>query len=419
MKFYQCMVETTLLYYYNNILLRAGQLIRATDDKLIQFLDSHRYIREINDDKMKRLAPPIHLIQQPEDPMRMRKEDIINELRSYGIFVDPYTFSEQLSMQLKIARKKLNRNFLTILNEKGMPIYVDQATIPIPALSLEEDALTEPDDPKGEFFVVSSSENESNFVEKTVGEKQSETAMSVDPIEDEDAKANEGKVNFEEWVDNTEERKQVDTEKELIEMQFEEKEPEVDTIEKEEEVRDYGLEDSDIKEENFRYLVDTKQDKPMLLDEISEDDIGRFRDVKWTKINIDVLTTFLRNKGIVVEYKSNEQGKRWKVVDEAKKYLETSNEKDKDAVSINLLQKRHDEITKMEPNYRKSTGITLKRKATELTKYGLDVWYNKDQDMRKFCQKIYTIAKLGLQMPETEEEVDKLLLEHKKDDLVK
>ena len=56
------------------------------------------------------------MIRDPQDPYRMRKEDVIAELRSYGIAVDPYTFANNLSMQLRLARKMTKRNFITVLN---------------------------------------------------------------------------------------------------------------------------------------------------------------------------------------------------------------------------------------------------------------------------------------------------------------
>jgi short-subunit dehydrogenase involved in D-alanine esterification of teichoic acids len=56
-----------------------------------------------------------------------RKEDVLNELRAYGIAADPCSFSDKLSMQLQIARKVKNRHFLTVLNDRGIPIFIDEA----------------------------------------------------------------------------------------------------------------------------------------------------------------------------------------------------------------------------------------------------------------------------------------------------
>jgi hypothetical protein len=243
----------------------------------------------------------------------------------------------------------------------------------------------------------------------------------MDRIEDKDVELNKGKEEFEDWVVNKYEGQDVSKEKEIKEFLFTEQEPQVEEHVVEERKRDVGIKDEDIIPKNFEHLTDTstKLNKAFILGEVTEEEKKAFREVKWSKVNIDVLENFLRKQDIRVKYDENDPKKRWEVVEVARTFLENSEEKERIAVEINMLQKRHDEITKMEPHFRKSSDKTLKRKATELTKYGLDVWYNKDTNIRKFCQKLYAIAKLGLDVPDTEEEVDELLREHRRTALLK
>jgi hypothetical protein len=430
MKVFQCMVSLEMHYYYERYRVKQGQLIRADDQQLIGFFNGHGNIREIFDEKLIRLAPPLHLIRQPEDPFRMRKEDIIFELRSYGIAVDPYNFSDRLSSQLTLARKMLKRNFITIMNERGVPVYIDSTELPVPALDRQDNELVEPEEPKGEFFQLVEEEEltpptppkQEEREELQVDEEETkEFVMSMDEVVDPDVEKNKGKVDFEDWVVNKYEGQDVSKEKEIEKLLFKEQEPKIEERVVEQRERQVGITNEEIVPENFKHLTDTstKLNKAFILNKVAEEDKEALREVKWSKVNIDVLENYLRKQEIKVTYDENDPKKRWEIVNVTRTFLENSKEKDKIAVEINMLQKRHEEITKMEPHFRKSSDKTLKRKATELTKYGLDVWYDKDTNIRKFCQKLYVIAKLGLDVPETEEGVDELLREHRRSALLK
>jgi hypothetical protein len=439
MKVFQSMIPMEMHYYYERYRIREGQLIRADEPKLIKFFEDHKNVREIFDEKLKRMAPPLHFIKQPEDPYRMRKEDIIFELRSYGIAVDPYNFSDKLSSQLTLARKMLKRNFITVLNEKNVPIYIDSANLPTPALDKQDDQLPEPEEPNGEFFDIDEVQKPSVIEPKQEKKQQDridvtkeikpfnnkederEIAMLMDEIVNTDIEKNKGKIDFEDWILKQYEGQNISKEKDIKELLFVEQKPKIEEHIVEERIREVGIKNEEIVANNFKYLTDTsiKPNKVFVVNEVTEEEKRTIRKINWAKLNIDVLENYLRKQNIRAEYDENNPAKRWDIVSVFKNFYDNAIEKERIAVEINMLQKRHDEITKIEPHYRKSTDLTLKRKATELTKYGLEVWYNKDTNIRKFCQKLYAIAKLGMDVPDTEEAIDQLLRENKRSSVIK
>jgi hypothetical protein len=416
-KVFQCMIDMSVNVYYDRYNLKAGQLIRAEHPELIKYCESHANIREVTDYHMIKVAPPIQAIKQPEDPYRMRKEDMLAELRSYGIAADPCSFSDKLSMQLKIARKMARRNFITILNEKGFPIYIDSAKIPVPSLNEQDDSLPEPETPDGDFFIKSKEVEDVKKTKKPLTpqeiidkeEKDRKVAMSVSGVVDEEEEKNKGLTQFDQWVEKEYEIVNIDKEKEIKQFLFKDQGLSAEEIERLERLKQKGIKNEDILSQNFIHLVDTRS-KRFMLHEVPEEEKDEMRSIKWAAVNFDVIENILRNHNIYVEYDEFSTLKRWDSIRRVQAIYESLVEKDRFAVELNMLQKRHDEICKHEPQYRKFTDISLKKRATELSRYGLAVWYKKDTDIRKHCSKLYALAKLGLDVPQTEEEINELLL---------
>lgn len=151
---------------------------------------------------------------------------------------------------------------------------------------------------------------------------------------------------------------------------------------------------------------------------VSSEERKKLTVIKWTKINMDIMNAFLRFNNIEVNIPNvNDANKRWGVINQTRMFVEKKSKEEQKNIAIifNMLQKRHDEITKLEPNYRKSSEIFLKRKLTELKSYGLNTWYGGVNDVRAFARKVFTIAKLGYQIPETEKEINDIILDNKKD----
>ena len=123
MPVYQAKKPIVVTWYYDRILLRQGQLVALNNPQLVKVLDSNPSMEEVHDNELIRLAPPLHLIRQPEDPYRMRKDDIMFELRSYGIRVDPYSMAHTLSLQLQTARTMLKIRAISLCIMRSLTLH--------------------------------------------------------------------------------------------------------------------------------------------------------------------------------------------------------------------------------------------------------------------------------------------------------
>lgn len=401
-------------HYYETIKLSEGQLIRVNPDDytLIDFFNNHKHVREITDEKLKNIAPYLQHIIQPQDPYSMRTEDIINELRSYGIFADRYSFSSKLSMQLDIARKMKKRNFLTVI-ENGRPIFLDHTKSILPSLNTTDDELEEPEEPDLEEESYYEIEQEENIV------------AAIDDSTDPDNLRPKGMKDFEDWVQDTHEelenatRLQIEKEKEIQKMLFSEQDYTTPVQELDDRFKQKGIEDEEIEEINYRKYLPVEQSKPFVYEPVTTEEKLHFRDIKWTKINIEVLELIIRNEGL--EYETEVKSPidlRWNKINAVKDKYESVIEKDRFAVMVNMLQKRFKEIADREPDYRSFKHMALKKRVTELSKYGYDVWYNESVGIKKHAMKMYALAKMGLQIPQTQEEVDELLVQEGKSKLI-
>jgi hypothetical protein len=418
MPVYQCTKETKVNFGLERYNVKEGQLFVINDHNSVKFIESHPNFKEVYDESLLRLAPPFHMIKQPGNPFTMRKEDILKELWGYGIKADPYDFADTLSRQLDLARKMLKRNFITILNEKGHPIFIDRAQLPIPAIDKNEESLPEPDEPEDvEYYAPDEKVNEvtpefKRITEikptKAIEEKDIDLVASIDPIIDE--RHIPGKDFSQFMVDELEKQ----TFRAPVEVETKIRE----SLDAPEIIKEKGIEDDFITSGDFRYLVQMEP-RSFTLEPVTPEEAERFRTVKWSKISFDVLERIAELRGIKVEYEESDMKKRWRTVEKLREVYDNEVEKDKMSVEINMLQKRWNDIDKVQPNFRKATEITLKRKITELGKFGISVWYNSDLNIRKFAMKAYAIAKLGLQLPESEEKIDELLRKHKRTSLLK
>lgn len=429
MPVFQCNSDVHLFYSYDRYNFKKGQLMVVNDPKLVDYLDKHINFVEVRDAALLKLAPPLHMIKQPEDPYRMRKEDMITELRSYGIKVDPYSFCEKLTMQLTLARKMLKRNFITVLNAQGFPVYIDSVNLPTPILNEQDEDLPEPEDATGEFYQaekpiqqvakiveVKKEEEEKMRIRQEMDrerEMKRKVAMSIEPVIDENEIDN-GK-HYEQWLAELAERNEYKAPIEIeIPMQKIDMEPKItEEVSKKD---DFNFETI----EQFKYLIET-QDRRFMLNEITEEDKANMAEVKWSKISIDVAENFLRYYGIFVTYEDSDQSKRWDVISSAKDFYDKADEKDKIklAYEVNALTKRYEELTKYEPSYRDNTLFFIKRRITELGKYGVNVSYNNDTNLKQYSKKVYQLAKLGLQAPDTDEEINEKLRAHNRGSIIK
>jgi len=423
---YQAISKTQLYFCYDRYNLEEGQLLAVNQPKLEGFLKSHHGFVEVYDEDLIRMAPPLHLIRDPQDPYRMRKQDVIKELRSYGIAVDPYEFSDSLTMKLQVARKMLKRNFVTVLNEEGVPVYIDTIKIQ-PAINSLDENIPEPEEPKGEFFEIDDEDEALDDIEKhpyraksskknKVSKLPKDRAMEVTTVYDENV-INDGKDYSEFLKDIAEKEYRANIEKEAeVQDMLEPKKAPPTPEELDPELVTMSLED--IKGDNFKHLVDMDKDKKFIMEEPTDEEKEKMYEVKWTKIDIEVCENILRNHGVEIDYTLEGINKRWGIINAVKDLVETQKNEQNFYIEINMLQRRHVEIAKMEPSYRNFTVISIKKRLTELRNHGVDTWYGKNDNVKVLCKKMYALAKLGLQVPDKIEDIDALLKQHDRGNLI-
>jgi hypothetical protein len=401
---------------YSRYKLFEGQLVAIDENnkRLYDYIKNHPNFNEVRDDKLIKLAPPINKVMVPEEPYTMRKEDIVNELRSYGIAVDPYEFSQTLSMRLNVARKMLKRNFITVLNERGIPVFIDRLKLPAPVINKHDETLKEPESLTPEQIKKFQEENDEEddvpvVVPHRKEEKEDDTAESAFVIEksiDPFMQINKGKT-FEQFIqDNLTFNERVDPEIEQITkpIRFENDPPT--------EFDDFEFTNMN----QFLYLIEM-QDRNFMVETEGITAERLDEEIKWSMLNIDIFEAWLRQFGFYPEYDESEVKKRWMMAEKAKEMYDKGIKKKKMRAELNALTLRHEELVKFEPDFRKFKVFSVKRRITELGKYGMKVSYSNEMDafqLKKYGKKVYALCKLGLQAPEHEEDIDKKLLKYKR-----
>jgi transcriptional regulator CtsR len=398
-----------ILNGYNRYELLANQLVKTKDEKLKQFFKTNSNFDVIVDNVLVKLAPDITQIIPIEDPMRMRKEDVINELRRYKISVDIYAFSDALSQQLVMARKLLKRNFVTVLDSRGRPVFIDDANLPVPATEQDEKNLKEPVEPDISKFKKVSTKDEFKMNESS--------AMSVVPS-NETEEINKG-MAYEDFVEQLVLNKNPKVEKKT-------KEIEEFLIKKEEEnaqqivelTREKLVDNATIVPQNFAYLIDY----PIFMKKkfFTEEQKESFKILNLRPINNDVFLVFIRYYKIDVLITDDAQKNRYVMMNAVKEFIEEQSiEKQKCCVELNVLQARYDEICAFEPDYAKTSLSRLKACITTLGKrYNAKTWSPKEYThpgvYRNFTMKMFALVKLGLAIPPDYDGLDKLLMHMKK-----
>jgi len=437
MPVYQTKHKTQLRQGYDTYNLIEGQLIATNEPVLVNFLKTHPSFKEVQDETLIRLAPPLHMIKDALNPYRMRKGDIINELRGYGIAVDPYEFADTLTMRLEVARKMLKRNFVTVLNERGQPIFIDRLKIQ-PVVSSIDENLKEPEEPNGEFFKVETEEPiKLTPITKPKQKKEQpmaeNVAMSIDPIIDEN-EINDGKdyVEFLNEVSDVEfKRALVEKEiviKDLLSGKQKEQDVKIDTLEKTIEKLKYArikqpTRPGKIIVDDFKYLVEMNSSGKFILKEYegAEEFLVKEK-TKWTSIEFNVLDCLLRYHDISMDVFSEERDntRRWAMIETLQRVKDSKEDQKLFTLEVNLLQRRISEITKLEANYRFRRKNPYKKSLRLLARYGINqiVLGSNIDETKRICRKCFELAKMGLQVPPTEEEMTAKLLKYNREKFV-
>jgi hypothetical protein len=417
MPVYQAILKTELNYKYNRHFLQEGQLLLSNEPVLTKFLSSHPNFREVTDENLLRLAPPIHAIKDPQDPYRMRKEDVINELVSYGIKVDVYAFSDALSSQLTMARKMMRRNFVTVLNEKGYPVYIDRLKMPAPVINAADANLSEPPEPQGDYYKVENVKQQEPVEAKPQKEKplpENVVLMGEHIIDQRGTKGKDFSEFVLEKLDNEEADKAKQQQVAKLLFAEQEKRAEIKEWEKEKQIEaagddvNYFIKNKDINKQRFMYLLSYKTGQFMRKD-VTQEQLKTIREVAIRSCSLDAAECLLRHYGITVEYLRDDTEKRVKCLEAFRKLHESLPPEKQELLNIemNMLMYRLNEINKDEPDYKGITTKESKRALTRLTnEYGITTWYDEKYPVRRILMKAYEFLKIGLELPKTYEAIN-------------
>jgi len=500
MPVYQCSKGPTVLTFnYDRVVFAQGQLINS-DHSIFRNHPNFKLLKD--NEEAKKRAPAMYQVRPPpSDPNMLSHEQIIAELRAYGFLPNPYELTSQLAFKLNLVRRKLKKTYITVLDDKGNPTWLEnykmfndkekekkkQQVLPNEITLATKEEVKQPDSNKGSIGMVERNDdykegqdvdligfllktNNGEFVpeyyetedDKNVNlepsmkvdfvttEEKNEYVLvdlktkygkKIDPDESptiQETNKEENKINLdnhkieyrgpkEELTDetpmdmeNSEESEEVEDEDNSDKSNTsEEDEEDEDDIENNTIIVNNGtkfaenkffvqkIDNDDIIPENYEYLIDTK---PFCLEPLTEEELANIRVVNWKIINLYVNESFLRNKAGIL-YADISVERRWILIRKTAEFY--NEEPEKTAIELNMLQKRFMEISKLEPDYRKSQEKKVRKRLTALINYGLDIEFSTSMtfnELRRYCKKAFACAKLGKQMISDPDELDKFLV---------
>jgi hypothetical protein len=401
-----------------------GQPVRSNDKTFLGFISNHKHFVPVTNPQIIKIAPPLHLIKKVRHPGDMQKEEIIAELKQSGVNENPYQLHDTLALKLQTVRKMRPRNWITVLNDKGIPVFVDAIKLetkpvvePIPDHTLvqydpstKKDKETQIPEPKAPVKKNSAMPPMKDIKLVTETNQDGNSAV-VEKTDDRDIFDDGSYEDFLNANINNNTNPVVEPEKEVQAVNII-----LDEAEKAEEIQVEEEKTEDINQkiqtiDSWRYLVDLSETGKLYDNPVTEEEIENFKIIKKTKINIIVYGTFLSQHDVWEIEADAHNNKRWNTINKVTELLDAMSEDERTLahIEINMLQRRFNDIEGIEPDYRKSTQRQFKRRLTMLSKFGIDISFDEDTDILRYSQTAFLIAKMGLQIPSTAEATEELL----------
>lgn len=427
MRYFKCVKGVTWFNFGNTRYKFApNQVVKvdpSSEKELFDILDRHvSFAKHEVDEDIKGMVPRVtQLLTVPNPIQYMSREEILDELKTYNIKIDPYEMDDVLAQQLNTLRTITHKTYVTIIDKKGKPTYVQN--------------LKEYVKQYREFVRIKGDGKVSHlkgFTQEKIEEAMKpKTKDDIDTGEQYRQKVKDGATTakFEKEkdviegedfnkviADNTKDEnidmkdvKQVLTSKQLI-----------DSV-KIPDNKKYPSED--ITPDKFRYLVDIDPERNFFKGTISEEDKIAFRKVNWNMLPTPLIECYMMHRGVCIrEFKSKIDMVRYRTeLLKALKELILEDIKERGDlgfIELNMLMKRYKEIDSKEPqNLSKTKEITLKNKISELKHYTNNFTTAKGEDGKKLSVvklksvvgKYFVLAKLGLRIPDTIDEIEMTL----------
>ena len=419
MKYYKCIRGTNFSYQNHRRDFAPNQVIKldeTSESSLKNILDTHPNFQahEVEDD-LKTIVPRIdQLLRVPAPARMMSREDVINEIVTYGIRPDIYAMDQVLEQQLSTLRIMTKKNFVTVVDNNGKPVYVQNLKEFIENLKRTkkegqrlDDAKNAEKKKKAEIKIVEDGKYET--------EKKKEKGVTTAAVEKDDDSKYDSLKPFNEFVDEQSTKQQELSTVDLKSAISNKSEIDAETV-----TEELKFDPAKITPEYFRYLIELDNTTVFAKEEYSDKDKQEMRAIDWRLIPQDTLLTMLLSKGVNLremrDNLSDQAGFRKQATEKLKGLVheEMKTRGDLPIIEINAMTKRIKEVEKSIPKNLVKSGIgTLKSRLTALKKYSPTTKVSlKGADIRSLRQRVNLTGQLvkhGLPVPETIEEMEDIL----------
>ena len=393
MPVFQCIKGPTVVTFnYERVTFARGQLVKTGHPTI----KNHPHFSDVSKNpEAVRRAPLIHQIRPlPPDPIIMSHDEVVGEIRSYGVVPDPYESTSTLAFKLRLIRKMARRTFITVLDDYGHPLWLEQFQLlknsnpeKNKAKEQTQEALAPPEVVKKEGGSVALIEKPDQYEQ---GQETDLSGLLFAPSLDNEIPVDKQKpedyINFDPGEHKYTANMIEVTDRNIASRFGEEKNGPPRLAER------------------YEYLTEIS---PLILEDVKEHEIEE--ELKWTKIPLIVFECYLRYKDIYDDVHNNRR--RWNIIDKVRKFYDEDSEKV--TREINILIKRYEELDDLEPFYKKCTDNQIRYRTTMLNRYGIKIKYPKltgKVEIMSYSKKVFTIVKLGKLPTDTLEEMDAFLI---------
>jgi uncharacterized protein YrzB (UPF0473 family) len=332
MPIFQCINgPVTVRFGYESFTFANNQIINTDRPEIV----NNPTFKAVTDAKLEKRAPKLHQIAPfPKSTVFMSNEEIIDELKRYGVVANPYDLTDKLAYQLNMLRDLDKKTYITVVDDDGNPMWYEEF------IELERKIKRE----MREKYPINTPEVPIVKTQEKIKDTEYKLATQTE------VKKKGGSIGAVEYNDDYDLANENDLE-ELIHAKMKEKfEAPVDKIKDDNfelfKPEQKLIKNEDIKIENFEYLVETR---PFCINEVPEDIKEGMKKLNIKNISMDVLVLFLKTKNVY--YSSSEVGvngteRAWFYRKKVLEYIESSDVEDLVASFINTNEEFTEESLK-------------------------------------------------------------------------
>jgi hypothetical protein len=366
---------------YDRFVFAKNQLV---DTKFPQVMN-HPSFEMVSDPYLIKRAPPVQKIfPHPIEPEFLSNEQLVSELRRYGVEPNPYELTDKLAYQLNMLRSLNRRSNITVLDDDGEPMWYEEYVVLEKKLTAEarESNPINPPPVKVSLKASKKKGDEYKLATKKETKKKGGSIGAVELNDDyELGREHEVDALIKQQLD---ERYETSTDKVITDKEdlFKEDEVTVDA--------------SVLHIQDFEYLVDLK---PFCLEDFTDEEREELTHKNLRLVSLSTMYLFLKNKGMVFDFgKGSKRG--FMLREQINNLIKTSPRAEEYVVELNVLQKRAREIDATTPSdVRKCSLRALRGRISKLKHYGIETEYSKNMDLselRRVYRRYTLLTQFGM-----------------------